>query len=112
MIIKALDLCLDLGDDLQRQQHSCTNEIRALMDVCGCLNAVKNLTIDDDDVRNMVNAFISKSNRCDNICDSGMKIQNSSVIKISDRKRGASLLGDLPCFKRYATHPFLDQQLR
>lgn len=89
-IMKALNRCLDLGNDLQRQQHSCTNEVRVLMDACGCLNAVKDLTIDDDDVRNMVDAFISKSNRYDNICDSGMKIQNSSVIEMSDRKRDDS----------------------
>lgn len=77
-IILALSDCLKLGDDLQKQQHSCANEVKVILDECGCLNAMKSLTIDNVVVRNMVNAFLCVYECYDHSC--------SSMNDISDNK--------------------------
>lgn len=77
-IILALNDCLKLGDDLRNQQHSYANEVKVILDECGCLNAVKSLTIDNAVVRSSVNAFICGYGCYDYSC--------SSMNDISDNK--------------------------
>ena len=61
IIIESLDRCVILGDILQNQQQADNNAVKVLLDECGCLDALENLTITDDELYELVDSFIAKN---------------------------------------------------